>query len=175
MSHDCGCGDNGLVRWLEGGTKALTRRGLMLGAGLGAGWLALGAPLPAAADEDPDAANGPADAIYFGGPIVTMTRDGDRVEALAVRAGRILAVGGRDVVWQHKGPATRMVDLEGRCLMPGFIDPHSHVVLQSVKFATCNLDPKPIGEIGSIADVQKALKDANINVVSLMEIHKEEA
>lgn len=100
-----------------------------------------------------------ADAIYFGGPILTMLSDGDRAEALAVQNGRILAVGKRSEVMAHQGPDTRMVDLQGNALMPGFIDPHSHVAPQSAKFATANLDPKPIGEAGSIADIQRILKD----------------
>ena len=100
-----------------------------------------------------------ADTIYHGGPIVTMVKDGDRMEALAVKDGKILNAGPSSDVMSAKGPKTKVVDLKGRCLMPGFIDPHSHVVLQSVKFATVNLDPRPIGSIGSIADIQNALRE----------------
>ncbi len=85
-----------------------------------------------------------------------MVKDGDRVEALAVKDGKILRAGTRAEVLAMPGPATRVIDLKGRCLMPGFIDTHSHVAMQSAKFATVNLDPKPIGEIGSIADIQSA-------------------
>jgi predicted amidohydrolase YtcJ/pimeloyl-ACP methyl ester carboxylesterase len=99
-----------------------------------------------------------ADAIYFGGPILTMIEDGDRAEALAVRNGRITAVGLLSEVMAHQGPDTRLVDLQGKTLMPGFFDPHSHVAPQSAKFATANLDPKPIGETSSIADIQRILK-----------------
>ena len=69
-----------------------------------------------------------ADAIYFGGPIVTMIRDDDRVDALAVRDGIIVATGDKESVFSLKGPTTRMLDLQGRALLPGFIDAHSHVV-----------------------------------------------
>jgi len=100
-----------------------------------------------------------ADTIYFGGPIVTMVKNGHRVEALAVKDGKIAATGPKAEVLALQGPQTKMVDLVGRCLMPGFIDPHSHVVLQSAKFATVNLDPKPIGEIGSISDIQRLLRE----------------
>ena len=100
----------------------------------------------------------PADAIYFGGPIVTMIRDGDRVEAIAVGKGRILATGSREDIMALKGPETKLVDLDGNCLMPGFIDPHSHVALQSAKFSTVNLDPYPIGDVKNIADIQQKLK-----------------
>ena len=93
---------------------------------------------------------GAADAIYYGGPIVTMTREGDRVEALAVADGRILKLGTEADVMALKGTGTKLVDLNDRCLMPGFIDPHSHVLFQSLKFSTVNLDPYPIGDIKTI-------------------------
>jgi predicted amidohydrolase YtcJ len=99
-----------------------------------------------------------ADTIYFGGPIVTMICDVDRVDALAVADGVILSTGSKDDVMTRKGAHTKLVDLNGNCLMPGFIDPHSHVTLQSAKFTTVNLDPYPIGDIKNIADIQRKLK-----------------
>jgi hypothetical protein len=71
-----------------------------------------------------------ADTIYFGGPILTMVKDGDRAEALAVKDGRILAVGKKADVMARKGSETKLIDLGGKTIMPGFYDPHSHVVLQ---------------------------------------------
>jgi predicted amidohydrolase YtcJ len=103
-------------------------------------------------------AQGVADTIYFGGPIVTMITDGDRVDALAVRDGTIVAAGRRDDALALKGPATQMVDLQGKALMPGFIDAHSHVVQQALKFSVVNLDPHPIGDVKTIADVQRKLR-----------------
>ena len=44
-------------------------------------------------------------------------------------------------------------------MMPGFIDPHSHVIQQSLKFSVVNLDPHPIGDVKSIADIQRKLKE----------------
>lgn len=73
-----------------------------------------------------------------------MVADGDYVEALAVKTGKIIAAGPLDSMESLKAAHTEMVDLAGRCLMPGFIDPHSHVVMQSAKFAVANLDPYPI-------------------------------
>mgnify|MGYP001825349998 FL=1 len=99
-----------------------------------------------------------ADAIYFGGPIVTMIRDGDRVNALAVRDGLISATGSLNDLKPLRGPETRMVDLQGRALMPGFIDAHSHVVQQALKFAVVNLDPYPIGDVKTITDIQRKLR-----------------
>jgi predicted amidohydrolase YtcJ len=99
-----------------------------------------------------------AEVIYFGGPIITMVGDGDRAEALAVTAGRIVAVSTRDDVFALRGPETRIVDLEGQTLMPGFIDAHSHVVQQALKFSVVNLDPYPIGDVTTITDIQRKLR-----------------
>ena len=98
------------------------------------------------------------DAIFHGGPILTMIKDNDRVEALAVKDGKIVAAGPLADIMSQRDAKTNLVDLGGKCLMPGFFDPHSHVVLQSVKFSVVNLDPKPIGYIGSMADIQNTLK-----------------
>lgn len=105
------------------------------------------------------AADKMADVIYYGGPIVTMICDGDRVEAIAIGDGKILATGRTDDVMGFKGEGTKLVDLAGRCLMPGFIDSHSHFALQSAKFSTVNLDPVPIGDVKNIADIQHKLKE----------------
>lgn len=68
-----------------------------------------------------------ADAIYVGGAVITMNERQPRAEAVAIRNGRILAVGSRTTVEDnHKGGQTKVVDLKGRTLLPGFVDGHSH-------------------------------------------------
>ena len=68
-----------------------------------------------------------ADTIYVGGDVVTIDDAQPTAEALAVKDGRIVAVGARaDVERAHKGATTRIVDLGGKTLMPSFIDSHSH-------------------------------------------------
>jgi len=68
-----------------------------------------------------------ADAIYAGGDIVTVDDTRPTAEAVAVKDGRILALGTRaEVERAHQGPATRMLDLGGKALLPGLIDAHSH-------------------------------------------------
>ena len=72
--------------------------------------------------------DGPADLIFLGGSILTMNAAMPRAEALAVCGGRIVAVGRMQDVQTRMGPSTRVVDLDGRTLMPGLIDPHMHFV-----------------------------------------------
>jgi predicted amidohydrolase YtcJ len=68
-----------------------------------------------------------ADTIYSGGDIVTVNDAQPTAEALAVKDGKILAVGSTaEILRDYRGPATNTVDLAGNTLLPGFIDPHSH-------------------------------------------------
>jgi predicted amidohydrolase YtcJ len=68
-----------------------------------------------------------ADTIYTGGDIVTVNDAQPTVEALAVKDGKILAIGTRsEIESSFRGQATAVVDLHGKALLPGFIDPHSH-------------------------------------------------
>ena len=70
-----------------------------------------------------------ADAIYVGDDIVTVDKSNPSAEAVAIRNGRINAVGSRkEVLDQQRGTATTVIDLDGATLLPGFIDPHSHYI-----------------------------------------------
>jgi predicted amidohydrolase YtcJ len=70
-----------------------------------------------------------ADAIFFGGPILTMNDAMPEAKAVAVKDGRIVAVGPlAEVRAAEEAGATTMEDLHGRTLLPGFIHPHSHFI-----------------------------------------------
>lgn len=72
-----------------------------------------------------------AEIIFKGGKIITMPGAAP-VGALAIGGGKILAVGAEaDSV---KTRSTQIVDLDGRIMMPGLVDPHNHTVLASVVF-----------------------------------------
>lgn len=70
---------------------------------------------------------GPADVILRGGPIITMNAAAPDADAIALRAGRIQAVGGAADVFAHRGRLTRVIDLDGRALLPGFVNAHWHM------------------------------------------------
>lgn len=155
----CDCHPELFVNMIERAGMELSRRDFIGGLGAVSGLLACGTLSSSVfAESTPPPKGAKADLIYHGGSILTMVKDGNRAEALAVTNGRILAVGALSEVMARKGPETKVIDLRGKTLMPGFFDPHSHVALQSAKFATANLDPKPIGEAGSIADIQRILR-----------------
>lgn len=67
------------------------------------------------------------DAIYFNGKIVTVNTDFDVVEAVAIWNGRFVAVGSDAEVKPLAGESTRLVDLEGKTVLPGFYDNHIHL------------------------------------------------
>ena len=87
--------------------------------------------------------------LYFGGPIVTL-EEPQYAQALVERGGRIAYVGNREEAERLAGPGARRVDLEGRALLPAFVDPHSHLL--ACAYARLQV---PLGECagwGEIAD-----------------------
>lgn len=101
-----------------------------------------------------------ADAIYFGGPILTMNDDQPRAEAIAVKDGKIQSVGALSEVEKlHKWRKTQMIDLAGKALIPGFFDAHSHLGQVGLQTISANLLPPPDGAVKSIAQMQEVLKN----------------
>ena len=104
------------------------------------------------------AAPSPADAIYFGGDIVTVNDQQPAAQAVAVKDGKIVAVGKRATVMQHKGAKTQLVDLKGRTMIPGLIDGHGHVFNVGAQASFANLSPAPDGPVNDIAALQTNLR-----------------
>jgi len=65
--------------------------------------------------------------VLRGGTVVTVDSSERIAEAVAVEGNRITAVGTAEEIERFVGPTTRVIDLAGRALLPGFIDAHSHV------------------------------------------------
>lgn len=80
-----------------------------------------------------------ADRIWSGGPILTMNDAAMRAEAIAERDGRIVAVGSRAEVMGLRGEGTELIDLNGRALLPGFVDAHGHMVMGGLQALSANL------------------------------------
>ncbi len=100
-----------------------------------------------------------ADRVYLGGPIVTMNDTAPSAEAVAVKDGRILAVGSLSDVSAHQGEETETFDLDGRAMLPGFVDSHGHVVMGGLQALSANLLAPPDGEVIDIASLQTTLSD----------------
>jgi len=74
------------------------------------------------------------DTILINGKIVVY--DAAPAEALAVRDGKIASVGNSPDIRALAGPATRVVDLGGRTVIPGLIDSHIHAIRAGLSFTT---------------------------------------
>ena len=80
-------------------------------------WASVAAAAPAAP---------PPDAVFFNGSITTLDAAGSKAEAVAVKDGRFTHVGSSEAIRKLAGASTRLVDLGGRTVLPGFIDAHTH-------------------------------------------------
>lgn len=98
--------------------------------------------------------------IYFGGPILTMKDSALFAEAIAVDEGRIIAVGSQEDIEKLAGDKTERVDLQGKTLMPGFIDPHGHMMSAGTAvLKQADLNPPPMGTVTDMAGLIATLKD----------------
>ncbi|WP_328752272.1 amidohydrolase [Streptomyces sp. NBC_00285] len=79
-----------------------------------------------------------ADLVLTGGPVHTVDPARSRATAVAVRDGRIAAVG-HDEVRELIGPRTEVVDLAGKLLLPGFQDAHVHPQGAGLELGLCHL------------------------------------
>ena len=93
-----------------------------------------------------------ADTLYYGGPIVTVDDALPSVEAVAVKDGRIHAVGTVAELEALAGAETRRVDLAGRTLSPGFVDGHVHINFLGLQAVGANLLAPPDGDVQTIDD-----------------------
>ena len=100
-----------------------------------------------------------ADTIYHNGAILTMAgQQPAYVEALAVKDGKIALAGSKDSALQMKGAATRLVDLDGRALLPGFLDAHSHYINSLLVANQCKLYAPPSGPGKDVPAIIATLK-----------------
>lgn len=100
-----------------------------------------------------------ADLIYHNGTILTINDAQPVVEAVAVKDGLILAAGDKDRVLSTRGAETRLMDLQGKTMLPGFIDSHGHTYMIGLQATTANLLPPPDGHGKDIASLQALLTD----------------
>lgn len=99
-----------------------------------------------------------ADLIFTGGPIVTVDARRPRAEALAVADGRIAGLGTHDdVLREHRTPETYVIELAGRALLPGFVEPHGHPTLMAMALAPPAVDVRPF-TVSTGAEVLDAIR-----------------
>src|SRR5215831_3558212 len=77
-----------------------------------------------------------ADTVLLNGKILTVDSQFSTQEALAIRDGKILATGKTSDIRKLAGPKTRLIDLQGRTVIPGLIDSHLHGIRAALSFST---------------------------------------
>jgi predicted amidohydrolase YtcJ len=82
----------------------------------------------------------PADVLFINGTVHTLDDRQPRAEAVAVRRGRIVFVGSTAEAMTYRGPRTRLVDLAGAVMYPGFTDAHCHLFGIGERELTLNLE-----------------------------------
>ena len=102
-----------------------------------------------------------ADKAYINGTIYTVDEDFSTASALAVKDGKFIYVGDADGVEAHIGPATLVVDLKGKTIIPGLHDSHVHI-----RYGERELYPQVpdirtgIGEWASVERMQDVIRNA---------------
>jgi predicted amidohydrolase YtcJ len=94
------------------------------------------------------------DTLYLNGKILTLDAEARIVEALSIYQGKVLATGTSADLRPSAGPQTQIIDLAGRCVIPGLIETHCH----SLGAAKAEL-AGPYAEFYSIADVQNWIRE----------------
>src|SRR5258705_8845403 len=99
------------------------------------------------------------DTILVNGKVVTVDPQSSIRSALAIREGRIAALGSDADIRELAGPRTRTIDLQGRTVIPALIDSHIHTTRAALSFST------EVNWIGatSLADALSRLHDASLN------------
>ncbi len=90
-----------------------------------------------------------ADLILHHGTVITMDQNFQLAEAVAVKDGKILATGSNDDILQYSTSQTKIIDLEGKTVTPGFIDAHQHMINLGFNLANVNCRKASIEEVVS--------------------------
>ncbi len=97
-----------------------------------------------------------ADLILVNGKVVSVDSEETVAEAVAVRDGRILRVGSNGEIEALAKGSARVIDLEGRTLLPGFVDSHEHVMRRGLMLDWVNCRSPPVETIQDIIDALAA-------------------
>jgi predicted amidohydrolase YtcJ len=81
-----------------------------------------------------------ADLVFKNGNIYTVSEQRPRAEAIAIKGNRIVFVGSNSEVRKYEGQRTRVVDLQGRTVVPGMTDSHCHLIGIGQREMTLNLE-----------------------------------
>lgn len=122
---------------------------------LKAGAVLAGTAVAAGVLATPAAAQQGQTVVFMNGTILPVDRTFSEVQAIAIRGNRILAVGSGAEVSRKAGKAAKIIDLQGRTMLPGFVDPHTHMLTGAVIAGT--MEYVGVAKFAKTADVLKHL------------------
>jgi predicted amidohydrolase YtcJ len=96
----------------------------------------------------------PADSVFINARVYTVNSEEPWAEAMAISAGRIIAVGSNEEIAAYQDPSTRIIDAKGHMVLPGFVDSHVHMMAGAALLEQISLH-----DAKSIDDFQKKIKD----------------
>ena len=96
-----------------------------------------------------------ADTILKNGKIATVTEDSRVVSAVAIKDGKFLAVGSDEEIMNHQGAQTQVIDVNGRTVIPGLNDSHTHVIRGGLNY---NLELRWDG-VPTLAEALRLLRE----------------
>ncbi len=129
--------------------RTMPRRQFLQGASIAGAAAASGVAAPASAQTAP-----PADLILKNGKVVTIDSNFSIAQAIAIAGERIAAVGTNEAMAAHTSPATRVIDLKGRTVVPGLTDGHAHMDREALRSVFPSL-----GRVRSIRDIQDKIAE----------------
>ncbi|WP_162578819.1 amidohydrolase [Variovorax sp. PBS-H4] len=95
-----------------------------------------------------------ADAVYLGGKVITVDQRFSIAQAIAVKDGKFVAVGTSEEIRKYVGSGTRVVDLQGKTVIPGLMDSHSHMIGAGTAETTAQ-----VIKAKTVADAQAIIAD----------------
>ena len=101
--------------------------------------------------------------VYFNADVITLVDGAPTANAVAVRDGRILAVGDVKDVRIAAGSRAVMRDMKGRTIVPGLIDTHGHFASVARVLSLADLQPPPSGRVSDITALLSALQTWRAN------------
>jgi predicted amidohydrolase YtcJ len=135
--------------------RSIRRRHFLSGAGAAAAVVAVAGPAQGEGARLPGAPATPAaDIVLRNGKIITIDPASTVTQAIAISNDKIVAVGPNDAMASHTGPATRVVDLKGKAVIPGITDGHAHMDREGLR----NVFPS-LGRVRSIRDIQDRIAE----------------
>ena len=97
---------------------------------------------------------------FVNGGIITMSAANQRAEAVLVVDDRIVAVGSAAKIQSLMPDGTRVIDLQGKTLLPGFVDAHSHFPSSGLTTLGINLAPSPVGGTDTLSSLLTQVEQA---------------